>query len=352
MRPDLHCYGDGIKELADLVGDFDLRSPMDLHAWYRGEWQAIAATIGFPQELEAAMAPLRGAPDRVRATQEAGLAAFASWLAAQRGGVSEAHARTQAVVLGQLIALGRERGELWRVSADPTTLASGACYQAVEGVERSVGSGRDGRGAGQLRAFYPDTAAGYFGDGWSGAPPRAESACGWQTPLTLHLGTFPWVYSTRLAGPGPGLLWSSSAGRPALAAFEAMTSLLDPAANLRQDARQVAAIARVFLEQTRPLVDSVPVFPPGRAKTGSLYRRSGFLLVHRGSLHVAGIDGVRGRLAAPAYNFVLRRFACFFAVRRAALRALASLPQGVRRAAEGSPDPCLRQAAEEVRRGG
>lgn len=352
MRPDLNCYGEGTKELADLVGDFDLRSPMDLHAWYRSEWQAIAATIGFSQELEAALAPLRAVPDRVRATQEAGLAAFASWLLAQRGGVSETHARTQAVVLGQLIALGRERGELWRATADPTTLASGACYRAAEPVDGVVAGERDLRGERQLRAFYPDTAAGYFGDGWSGPPPRAESACGWQTPLMLHLGTFPWVYSTRLGGPGPGLLWSSTASRPALAAFEAMTSLLDPMENLRQDARQVAAIAQAFVRQTRPLVEAVPIFPPGRAKTGALYRRSGFLVVHRGSLHVAGLDGARGRLAAPAYNFVLRRFACFFAVRRAALRALASLPEAVRRAAEGSPDPCLRQAAEEVRRGG
>ncbi len=351
MRPDLHCYGDGIKALADLVADFDLRSPMDIHAWYRSEWRAIAATIGFTQELEAALAPLRTVPDRIRATQEAGLAAFASWLLAQRGGISEELARTQAVVLGQLIAQGRDRGELWRVTADPTTLASGACYQARGSVDRSAAGEPDGRGVSQVRAFYPDTAAGYFGDGWSGPPPRAESACGWQTPLTLHLGTFPWVYSSRLAGPGPGLLWRSAESRPALAAFEAMTGLLDPVENLRQDARQVAAIARVFLQETRPLVNTVPLFPPGRAKTGALYRRSGFLVVHRGSLHVAGLEGVRGRLAAPAYNFVLRRFACFFAVRRAALRALASLPKAVQLAAEVSADPCLRQAAEGVRRG-
>jgi hypothetical protein len=58
--------------------------------------------------------------------------------------------------------------------------------------------------------------------------------------------------------------------------------------------------------------------------------------------------GPRGRVAAPAYNYILRRFACFFAVRRAALRALIALPSDVQRIAESSTDPCLRQHVEEV----
>ena len=54
MTPDLNCYGSGIRDLADLVGDFDLRSPMDVHAWYRLEWQAIAEVLGFSQDLQGA----------------------------------------------------------------------------------------------------------------------------------------------------------------------------------------------------------------------------------------------------------------------------------------------------------
>ena len=42
MTADLRCYGDDIQALADLVPDFDLRSPMDVLAWYRREWQFIA----------------------------------------------------------------------------------------------------------------------------------------------------------------------------------------------------------------------------------------------------------------------------------------------------------------------
>ncbi|MDC0721723.1 hypothetical protein [Nannocystis bainbridge] len=337
MTPDLSCYGEGIRGLADLVGDFDLRSPMDVHAWYRVEWQAIAELLGFSQELEATLAPLRVVRDRVTATNQAGVDAFARWLRGQRPGLSDSHARTQDAVLAQLLAVGQERGELWRVTADPTTLAAGACYD-------------DG---GQLRrAFYSDTAPGYFGDGWNGPPPRAESACGWTTPLVLHLGTFPWVYSSRIDGTAVGARWASGATMPAITGMRAMARLLEPGGNLHQDARQVAAIFEHFTAHTAPLIARLPVYQSGRAVAGHLYRRAGFLYVHQGSLHLAGLPGPRGRIAAPAYNYALRRFACFFAVRRAALRALVALPSDIQRIAECSADPCLRRHVEEVARAG
>ncbi len=183
MTTDLRCYGDDIQALADLVPDFDLRSPMDVESWYPREWQAIADTLGFAQQLAAAPRAMPTTPDRITAMTLVGLMAFEHALRAGRPGVPESQARVQSAVIQAMTATGLERGELWRAMVDPTTLATGACY--VEG-------GRS------LRAFYPDTAPGYFGDGWSGPPPRAESACGWQTPLVLHLGTFPWVYSSRL----------------------------------------------------------------------------------------------------------------------------------------------------------
>ena len=336
MTPfDLTCYGDGIKGLADLVGDFDLRSPMDVHAWYRVEWQAIADALGFPQELEVALAPLRAARDRVAATNQAGLDAFARWLVRQPAALTDSHTRVQDNVLRQMITVGRETGHLWRVAADPTTLTAGACYD-------------DG---GQLRrAFYPDTAPGYFGDGWNGPPPRAESACGWTTPLVLHLGTFPWVYSARTGAVGTR--WASAQAQPALTGMQAMASLLEPAGNLREDAQQVAAIYAHFSAHAAPLVARVPLYPPGRAEPGKLYRRAGFLYVHQGSLHLAGLSGPRGQLSATAYNYILRRFACFFAVRRATLRALVTLPTDVQLLAERSTDPCLRRYVEEVARAG
>ena len=307
MRFDFSCYGDMIPALLGRVDDFELRSPMDVHAWYRGEWQAIARQLGFSEELAQELAPLRVARDRITATNQAGVNAFTRWLASRQPVLSEDHARAQERVLEDLLA--RAEGQLWRISADPSTLSSGACY-----AERGQ----------SYRAFYPDTAPGYFGDGWTGPPPRAESACGWTTPLVLHLGTFPWVYSGRLEGEGVGLRWTSSVTRPARIGMRVVARLLDPSANLRQDAREVAAIFEHFRVHTGG--------PAGDVRDD--------------------LDGPRGRVSARAYNYVMRRFASFFAVRRATLRALRDLPRDVQELAASSTDPCLRAHAQEVARVG
>ncbi len=327
----LACYGDAAA-LADLVGDFDLRSPADTTAWYRLEWQEIAESLGFAQQLAAALGPVRSVRDDGAAVRRAGLVAFASFLRRQPAALSAAQAAAQSSVLGELASRGRSSGAMWRVSVDPTTLDNGACY-------------RDGDR--MLRAFYPDTAPGYFGDGWQGPTPRAESACGWTTPLVLHLGTFPFVYSSRIDAAPAGLRWIGPAEFPILAAMQVMASMMEPAVNVRQDAQQVAAIAEHFEAHTAPMVARLPAFQPGRMKPGALYRRGGFLYVHHGSLAVAGLSGPRGYLPAWAYNFIRRRFAVFFAVRRATLRALPSLARDVQEFARASTDACLRAHAQE-----
>lgn len=338
MTPDLSCYGADTPALADLAGDFDLRSPIDTRAWYTRTWESLSGLLGFSQLLGAELSRVRGSDDWTRVTGEAGVAAFAAWLRYQRPAATDAQMNVQSGVLRQLLTAGRERGEVWRVSADPSTLAAGACYV-------------DERG-GPTRAFYPDTAPGYFGDGWSGPPPRAESRCGWQTPLVLHLGTFPWVYSSRLDAAGPGVRWSSPGGAPAVEAFRVMASALQPEANLRQDARQVATIFHHFQKHTAPLVARLPVHRPGAAEVGRLYRRAGLLHVHQASLHVAGLNGPRGLLPAVAYNYILRRFAEFFAVRRATVRALTTWAPEMKRLVATSTDPCLRAQVEGVARAG
>jgi hypothetical protein len=327
----LACYGDAAA-LADLVGDFDLRSPSDATAWYRIEWQEIADSLGFSQQLASAFAPIRSVRDDGGAVRRAGVEAFARFIRRQPAAIPEAQAAAQWSVLRQLAERGRTSGALWRASADPTTLDGGACFRDSDRM---------------VRAFYPDTAPGYFGDGWQGPTPRAESACGWQTPLVLHLGTFPYVYSSRIDAAPAGLRWVSTATYPALEAMQVMASMMDPAANLRQDAQQAAAIAEHFEAHTDPMVARLPAFQPGRMKPGALYRRGGFLYVHQGSLAVAGLSGPRGYLAATAYNFIRRRLAVFFAVRQATLRALPALVPELQQLARSSSDACLRQLAQE-----
>ena len=324
MTLDLTCYGSDINRLADLVGDFDLLSDTGTALWKGIEWRAIADALGFSQLFGQAL-------EAGRTVTSAGLEGFSQLMERRPATLTEAHARAQSTILVELGQTGRERGELWRIQVDPTEVLGGACYDA---------------GATKLRAFEADPSPGYFGDGWPGPRPRAESECGWGTPLVLHLGTFPWVYSGRLAGEGPGLRWAFGERSPAVVGLELMTSFFDPEHNLRQDARQVAAIYASFRAQTAPLLARVPAFRPATATLGALYLRDGQLHVHRGSLHLAGLDGPRGRLSALAYNYCLRRFARFFAVRRATLRALRARPDLASIAVQSS-DLCLVAAAHE-----
>jgi hypothetical protein len=178
--------------------------------------------------------------------------------------------------------------------------------------------------------------------------PRAPAAGRRRSCCTS--GHFPGSTARASAPSGPALQWAAPASQPALEGLHVVASLLEPATNLRQDARQVAAIYRHFVTHTAPLVAPLPVFEAGRAVAGRLYRRGRFLIAHQGSLHIAALDGPRGRVAASAHNYILRRFASFFAVRRATLRALAALPVDVQRLAATSADPCLRQQAQEMAR--
>ena len=321
--PDLSltCYG-GVAALPALVPELNLRHGAS--GWFDAEWDAIAQSLGFVQQFIRAKGP---------SSAQRAAAAYTAMLRADRPGESDAHGLAQTTILKSLTAGTSSR---WRVVADPTTLAGGACYN---------------EGATATRAFYPDTAPGYFGAGWSGPPPRASSACGWTTPLVLHLGTFPFVYSSRLDGRGPGTRWSSSTALPAAVGLQVATSLLEPATNLQEDARTVGDILDHFIVSTTALIETVPAMP-AKPRLGVLYQRGGVLIAHQGSLEVHGFTGPRGRLSAVAYNYVMRRFAAFFAVRRAALRSLVTLSAATRQRALASDDPFLRQQAEQIMAGG
>jgi hypothetical protein len=326
----------------------DLLSTTEVRSWYRRQWTGIAAALGFSQSLERQYAT--SSTVNLAGENQTALNAFTAALACCDAcatghacdGSKDARQQVQSAVLASVLARGRQRGELWRTVDDVATLPSGACYPAAGGELQ--------------RAFFPDTAPGYFGDGWPGPPPRAESACGWETPLVLHLGTFPWIYSGRLDGAGPGLRWALE---PARLGLGVVASLLDPETNLRQDARQVATICRTFGSHTLALLRNLPVMPaPGtwsptpapRLRVGQVFVRDGEVLVHQGSLHLAGLDGPRGRLSVLAYNYCVARFAAFFALRSAALRALPTLSRAVQQFAVSSPDPVLRHYAEQAMR--
>ena len=52
MTPDLTCYGADIPALADRVGDFDLRSPIDTRAWKRVVGKDETICLGVRQRAQ------------------------------------------------------------------------------------------------------------------------------------------------------------------------------------------------------------------------------------------------------------------------------------------------------------
>lgn len=317
----------------------DLLSPSATQSWYDQQWSEIATTLGFAQSLRR-----RPTGTDLQARVDAALHAFA----ASRSGVAvdrverlaaSPWADSQVQVLEAIRRRSRETGGTWKTITDPSTVPGGACYASPSG---------------PLRAFLPDTAPGYFGEGWSGPPPRASSNCGWDTPLVLFMGTFPWVYSGRLDDPGPAMAWPTPA---AILGLGAVADMLDPVQNLREDAQAVALAYHTFVTHTRPGLAQVPVvtrgvYAPGiTLRPGQLYLQDGRLHAHHASTHLATFTGTRGHVAVSAYNYCTARFVAFFTLRSAAVRALRAMPPAVQALAQSSTDPALRDAAEKVLRG-
>lgn len=340
MTDEIACYGPEAVQVAAIAGDFDLMSQGERDAWSFRVWQQVADVLGWSRGLEAAAVAARRSRVRLAGLHEAALGAWGTWARGLAGPPMVAPSRAtlaqvRAGAIRTMVTAGAARGSTWTVQADPAGLTGGACYPHQKISEAIT----------MRRAFEVDTGPGYFADAITGPRPATESACGWTGPVRLSLGTFPWVYGGMLGRHAPGLSWQTDEGStPAALAMKVAASMWTPLGNLRQDARIVAAQLQHFRRHTDPLIEDLPVWEvKGRPRpAGQLYRRAGLLHVPQGSLEIAALVGPLGEVAAPAYNYIVQRFAAFFAMRRAVLRARAAWTPDMQRAAAESPDPCLR----------
>jgi hypothetical protein len=118
------------------------------------------------------------------------------------------------------------RGKLWAIDEPAANLPARACFD--RGPATTVSG----------RAFLVDAAENFFHGNRKGA--KAASTCGWETPVILSLGTFPWVFGSKLHRTAPGLDWDAAPPwNPAALAMRLATSLWQPLGNLQQDATQV-----------------------------------------------------------------------------------------------------------------
>ena len=314
----LECYGDDIEALADEAGDFDPGSKEDTDAWWLRQWQRVAQRLGWSQSLEQAVAAAKQSGGNIVGLRVAPLNAFNRWVRDRRSVVEGPwDAAALARVRHDCVVAFRARPNTWLAEAPAWDLPHGAC-------------------TGQTRAFASTARPSYYRRG-EGTTPR-DPGCRWEGEVRLSFGLFPYV-SGRLGPVADGLSWTPvDQWRPASEAMRMAAELWEPTGNARQDARLVADHWRDFVEATRRMLEGLPDKP---TTPGGVYRVGARLAVHLGSEAATVLPGPRGPLAVSAYNYVVERFAAFFACRRSILTHFSTLSIAAKNALRANPDPCV-----------
>jgi hypothetical protein len=346
------CYDPELDRFADeIAGDFDYLSAAERESWIVQQWTEIAAAMGWSEALDDTLNGLRRCRMGFCDVSTEALAAFQQHADRQReGDVRTDRARIRDIALEHLFSKARPRS-LWQVVISADSLPEGACFNLATWQSPPLTAGQDSQLEAQTRsapdrsdlnivirpkrAFLADAGPSYFGDATPETAPIKNNGplCGWNTPLRLSLGTFPWVYGHRLQSPAPALAWKSNAThQPAHRALQIASGFWQAEGNLRQDARDVVAHWKHWRSAIAgPLADN----------QSPAIRLEKQLLRVQGDEHTLGLNGPRGFISAAAFNYIQSRFAAFFAMRRALIRARHRLIPELRALADQSPDPCI-----------
>lgn len=329
------CYGPDIDALADEDGGFEAVSTDALLEFALRQWKSVAATLGFTTALARSVGGIQHLRGGLLGLHSTALAAFELWQGQQKtpSGKLPEPVRLARAKARQAVLVGHEQqrpDRLWTLDEPATGLPGGACFER-------------GQAPVSGRAFADDGPAGYFHPARIGKP---GPACAWESPVFLSLGTFPWVYGSRLVRTPPGLDWDTAGSMgPAVIGMRVCASMWQPEQNLRQDARPIVFAYRYYRQAAEPLIARLPAYDARTAIPGKLYRRGLLLHAEQSSLEMHTLTGPLGPLAASAHNYIIRRFAAFFALRRSLLAGVVRLTAEQQRAIAHNPDPCLRPYA-------
>lgn len=329
------CYGPDIEALADVDGGIEAVTTEAILEFGLRQWKDVAATLGFVTPLAKVLGGIQHARGGLLGLHATALAAFEMWQKEQSvspkipPAVRAVRARARQEVLLGYAAQRPDR--LWTLDEAAPLLPHGACF------ERGPATALSGR------TFLDDSAANYFHAARTG---NAQSSCGWESSVFLSLGTYPWVYGGRLHQTPPGLDWDAASGySPAGVAMRLCASLWQPEGNLRQDARPIVFAYRHYRLASDKALASVPAWTPQAAVPGELYRQGLLLRAEQASLQTFTLTSPFGPLAASAHNYIVRRFAAFFALRRSLLLNAGRLVAEHKQVIGANPDPCLRPYA-------
>ena len=319
----LDCYGSHVGALAALGGTFNPTDWPSLSAWWLRQWSLMAERMGWGVEFARAVSTAGGDKG---ALAVAPVAAFREWhkRRAPQFAVAGSWDKNQlARVRYDVVQALRERAGTWVIDAPSYELPYNAC-------------------AGAVRVLLSSARPAYFDDGLDDPTPRGHT-CEWSGNVRIYFGTWPWCHG-RLDPFADGLAWTfSDTADAATLALRTAANCFEPQQNARIDARVVDEHWTRFRKRTDPAILTLPLSPQG---PGSIYRDGLLLRVHLGKPELTVLTGARGPIGVAAYNYVVERFAAFWACRRAVLARYHQLDDSIRLSLQKNTDPCVREVAK------
>ncbi len=314
-----NCYGPGLGDLVQLVGDVDVLSKQSINGFAADQWRRIGKVLDFSAELEPGLRGSLISGGQLGSIIGVGSAALAKHLHKRQGKEQAPPAFAQARYEVIHKASSDQRG--WVLNIDLDQIQNGGCI-------------------GGVRVIPAVNRATYF------HPERNDSLtprdCFWPTTYPVYIGTWPWVYGHALMDVPPSLSWRRTADTdPVILCAQLYAAAWTLAGNAAIDAQSVYAHYQYFLKATSPLIERLP---KEATSPRSLYRSdSGLIRVYMGEPTTEHLYGPLGPLSVVAYNHILMSFAAFFRVRSEIMAHHKNLPANVKSILDQNPDPCVQE---------
>lgn len=312
------CYGAGIADLINLVGEVDVTTPASLNAFAADQWRRVGRTFGFAANLEPGLKGSLASGGQLGSIIGVALQAIKYHL---KSAPAEAMPKSVATVRYNALSDASNTARGWVLNLDLGALPGQGCFgdaRVVPAVNRET-------------YFHPQRS--------QELTPRD---CSWSTQYPVYIGTWPWVYGHGLQGNPGTLRWVRQGDHdPITLCAQLYANAWTVAGNAAIDARDVASHYEWFRKTTDELLADVPVEP---GKPGSLYRSdAGLLRVYmtEPDLRHVYLNGPLGPISVAAYNHILMSFAAFFRVRSEIMAHHQELPGAAQALLDANPDPCI-----------
>ncbi|MGB1013928.1 MAG: hypothetical protein ACPG4T_07335 [Nannocystaceae bacterium] len=310
------CYGPGLGDLVDIVGNVDVTSKTSVNTFAAEQWRRLGSALGFGDLIEPGLRGSLASNGQLGSVVGVAIRAVREHLRdVKQENAPASFAQARYATLHD--ASSSQRG--WGLALDLSKVPNGGC---IDGVRAFPAVNRE-------TYFHPQR-----------NPSLTPRDCYWPTIYPVFVGTWPWVYGHALTDQPASLAWSRSADTdPVALCAQLYAASWTLAGNASIDARLVYAHYEQFKKSTAPLTEALPKEP---TKPRAVYRGDqGLLRVYMAEPSTEHLNGTLGPISVKAYNHILSSFAAFFRVRSEIMSHHKNLPASVQSILDQNPDPCI-----------